>query len=877
MESLEQKIKEYISSVQLPSGISPEEIRVLLEDNGEMTAGVFLRKLKELKISGSDFLELLGNSKIGNMEFRRIEENPHLKFDELLQILDNSVLSSEDYRMIIAVATQRKELSEQRKRREEETLRRMTEELTGKKSVHTDEESGTGNKESNAAIPVEKTEEKPVTAESDEKLLDEKPVAEESDDKQPDFEANEAAQALIERMQSRIDSELNVGIIENSSDYTESNDNLSDEENAVDSNDDQENADDSEEGKEITQEFDIPKPSADEDKENDEDDDYVSPIPEEERIGSSAEDIGSAIGELMDDEDEEAPCKRSKACLVTMFVMAAVLICGGFALNLLREHGIIPQLIYELPEKLTQEITDYATLLGEAKAADGKLSYALPDSFIIGENLRFGTKKSICTDTLTAVIDEDIICGAKISEGKLSDNFSFETGLTDVGIKSFGEYFAIIGKDEQSTVLRIYDGEGFTGGKPVEEYILSGEFVDCYTKGNIIYLLTSDSFDTAKANESEPYTFVPSYTVGETKTTVPFDRIFIMDKANKLEYFTVTAVNAAEKGSIAVRSMLAGENADAALTENGAYASVTAKLGDEYISAVAYTAFDDSLTATSNSFEGALNPTLIRAVNGKTVFIGTEYSEGTEKNVVLAYNTDLSEPSILTGFAQGEKIASAAANGNILSFVTADDKPLQYNIDMNSMSQAEAPEKTNSVKINDNCTAQVTMTADKDGNRTGIRLEVGGDEKVEKLITAESNTPGDWNSYLSSPACDDISKLAYATVGTKIIFGVPLSYFDGVSQVSMFRFYSYENGKLTELGKLSLYDEKIDSLECRIVSGEKPYIITMWDNRIITASADKIKVISDTRLKPAEKKETADDSTSSDKTSSTESKGESDA
>lgn len=134
MVSLEQKIKEYVSSVEIPDRVKPEEIRRLLEDNGDMTAGVFLRKLKELKISGSDFLELLGNSKIGNMEFRRIEENPHLKFDELLQILDNSVLSGDDYRMIIAVATQRKELAEQRKRREEETLRRMTEELSAKRT-----------------------------------------------------------------------------------------------------------------------------------------------------------------------------------------------------------------------------------------------------------------------------------------------------------------------------------------------------------------------------------------------------------------------------------------------------------------------------------------------------------------------------------------------------------------------------------------------------------------------------------------------------------------------------------------------------------------------------------------------------------------------
>ena len=109
-----------------------------------------------------------------------------------------------------------------------------------------------------------------------------------------------------------------------------------------------------------------------------------------------------------------------------------------------------------------------------------------------------------------------------------------------------------------------------------------------------------------------------------------------------------------------------------------------------------------------------------------------------------------------------------------------------------------------------------------------------------------------------------------------IILGLPLSYFDGVSQVSIFRFFAYENGKLRDLGKLSLYDEKIDSLECRIVGGEKPYIITMWDKRVITASTEKIKVISDSKLKVIEKKE-EDTSTSSDKTSSNESKGESDA
>lgn len=205
MVSLEQKIKEYVSSVEIPDRVKPEEIRRLLEDNGDMTAGVFLRKLKELKISGSDFLELLGNSKIGNMEFRRIEENPHLKFDELLQILDNSVLSGDDYRMIIAVATQRKELAEQRKRREEETLRRMTEELSAKKNVHKEEETGT-RQEDTADISEN-------TSETD---------AQEA----PDSEKLSAAEALILRMQKEIDSEENVETVENTSNYTDGNTDL---------------------------------------------------------------------------------------------------------------------------------------------------------------------------------------------------------------------------------------------------------------------------------------------------------------------------------------------------------------------------------------------------------------------------------------------------------------------------------------------------------------------------------------------------------------------------------------------------------------------------------------------------------------------------
>ena len=422
MVSLEQKIKEYVSSVEIPDRVKPEEIRRLLEDNGDMTAGVFLRKLKELKISGSDFLELLGNSKIGNMEFRRIEENPHLKFDELLQILDNSVLSGEDYRMIIAVATQRKELAEQRKRREEETLRRMTEELSAKKNVHKEEKTGT-NQDDTTAISENTPE-----ANTQEVL---------------DSEKLSAAEALILRMQKEIDSEENVETVENTSNYTDGNTDLPESEQknveeapaaeAEEDNTEKESIATQEEStptdnsdsdsKSVTMEFCIPAPPvAEANPAGEEAEDFDGIISDDEKIGSNAREIGSAIGELMDsnadydvsdDKDDCVVIKRRKGCLITSFIGAAVLVAGGITLNQLRACKIIPDLTYDIPEKVEQNIDSYETLLNEATAARDKISYQLPDTFVTVEKKPVALPKNVYGDNLVATVKDTEICGAK--------------------------------------------------------------------------------------------------------------------------------------------------------------------------------------------------------------------------------------------------------------------------------------------------------------------------------------------------------------------------------------------------------------------------------------------------------------------------------
>lgn len=889
MVSLEQKIKEYVSSVEIPDRVKPEEIRRLLEDNGDMTAGVFLRKLKELKISGSDFLELLGNSKIGNMEFRRIEENPHLKFDELLQILDNSVLSGDDYRMIIAVATQRKELAEQRKRREEETLRRMTEELTAKKNVH--KEEGTGTKQEDTADISENTPE----ANTQEAL---------------DSEKISAAEALILRMQKEIDSEENVETVENSSNYTDSNTDTPESEQknveetpaaeveaAEEDNTEKESIATQEEStptdnsdrdsKSVTMEFCIPAPPvAEANPAGEEAEDFDGIISDDEKIGSNAREIGSAIGELMDsnadydvsdDKDDCVVIKRRKGCLITSFIGAAVLVAGGITLNQLRACGIIPDLTYDIPGKVEQNIDSYETLLNEATAARDKISYQLPDTFVTVEKKPVALPKNVYGDNLVATVKDTEICGAKEKDGKLSDNFSFETGLTDAGIVKCGEYFAVVGSKDNATVIRTYDESGMLSGKATDEYILSGKLVDLYTNGNKVCAVTKDSFDIDKAESEKPETFVPAYTHKGTTQTVEFENMVVPSYVSGLNYYTATMIAPAGDNEFMTKSVIVGDIGGCSVNSDGMYATDTSRINNKYYTQIAYIMFDDLMSSMITGVSDvALNPGLVIAMDDNFAAFGEIYTGDERHNVIITTSKTLGNINFCEGIADGQRIASISGTGKTVTVTSYGDEPMQYSVNADNGEQAENTENTNSVKLSDNVTAQVTVKADKDGNRQGILLAVGGDKKAEVTITAESNTSGDWNSYLTSPVCDDISQLAYYEKDGKITIGIPVMYFDGISQVSVCKFYSYADGKLSELGNITLYDEKYTTLYCDITGGDKPYILTMWDNRVITASIDKIKVISDTVFKTVEKKDTATDSkTESKPESNTESKTDS--
>ena len=69
-------------------------------------ASAFIKIVRHNHLTGNEFLSLLGNSKISNKAYQEIENNPDLTVKRLIEILDESPLTSADYEKLI-VAVQR--------------------------------------------------------------------------------------------------------------------------------------------------------------------------------------------------------------------------------------------------------------------------------------------------------------------------------------------------------------------------------------------------------------------------------------------------------------------------------------------------------------------------------------------------------------------------------------------------------------------------------------------------------------------------------------------------------------------------------------------------------------------------------------------------
>ncbi|MBQ8790821.1 MAG: hypothetical protein IJZ51_05885 [Ruminiclostridium sp.] len=949
MELLDKKIKEYIASVSVPDEIKPSRIKQFIEDNGVITAGKFLKKLRELKISGSDFMELLGNSRIGNIQYRRIEENPHLRFDELLQILDSSDLTSDDYSAMLSVAMAKRKQSEDRKRREQETLRRVSLEEKGvsipipveepapadkvaptieaesdmdsspveeapAEVAHEIQESEPENTADESPSEVPEEEETEITApETAETVIFEdeytESIEEETEERSSFVEAgtNEelsaekteeertaAAEALIAKIQASINSSLLEeqktisdfeGFVKNDTDYTDSieeteseaydepeavQDAYEESETVSDSDEEPETESESYEESEAVQDTYEETETRSASEEQVESDDTDAFDDDAEEVGSSAREIGDVLNELLDEKDrdsdedeeyeeddedgeeaEEPATRKSKGFLIAAFVCAAVVICCAVSLKVLRYYEIIPSYIFKIPEIVRQNIVDFPSLLEEVNKAENTIGYNLPDGFITSGKTVFTPSKNAVGETVClAVTEKDAqnhITGTTLDNGKVGESFSFDVGMSDVSVEYSNGYFIVIGNTNNMTEVRFYSEDTISEGKADFSYKQSGKYAGYYTDSNAFYVVTENRFNLLDARADKLTSFIPSFEINGNLSVVPFDRISMPEYAARTNYCTVSRLPF-DMGQTKIRSVLMGDAGGYHISEKGLFTCDNTYLNESYRSRVTVVAFDEDLTAKHTDIDGAINPAMLMSSGERFIAVGMAKTEKENANAVFRFDAGLSEaPAVLSPIANGSSFEKVICGDEVLTLITAGEKPMQYNINIADLSSAEkGTTAKNRKKINNELSASINVSFSDEGKRTGIVLTVG-----EASVTAnvKKDTATEWDAYLDSPFISDISELPFYEDGDGVIVGLPLTFFDGISQVGEYRFYRYKDNKLSEIGRISLYDTKFTTVYCGFTSGDKPCILTLWDNKVITADIENVKIISESEIR----------------------------
>lgn len=967
MELLDKKLKEYIASVSVPDEIKPSKIKQFIEDSGEITAGKFLKKLRELKISGSEFLELLGNSRIGNIAYRRIEENPHLRFDELLQILDSSELTHEDYSAMLNVAISRRKQSDDRKKREEETLRRVSLEEKGvviPPSVAEEKPAPTPISEAQNDMtaspePVEAPAITEATAEETDDMTDspvavitevkeeikEEPAEEiasaeaAEEDMTAEYSAPESEIVSMPEPEAEEETESEVASVPEAYEEAESEpesikeaeteeiaeetpaydykDTTADAENeisaesdtpaekteaertaaaealiariqaSIDISEEEEKTDSdivayenkeeqsySESSEAVAEDYEEPieKPSEENAAAEESEDDGFEDDTEE--VGSSAKEIGDVISGLLgnkedseedsdsddeeydDVEEEEEPVTRkSKGYLIAAFICAFIVIgCAG-ALKLLRYYDIIPNYIFKIPEIVRQDIVDFPSLLEEVKKAEHTIGYTLPESFVTSGRNNFAASQNAVGEKVCLAVTkketEYYITGAALDNGKVGQSFSFATGMGDVSVEYSNGYFIVVGNTDNMTEVRFYKEDNIKEGKADFSYRQSGKYAGYHTDDNAFYLVTENYFNLLDARSERLTSFIPSFEINDTLSVVPFDRISMPEYAARTNYCTVSRLPF-DMGQTKIRSVLMGDAGGYHVSDKGLFTCDNTLLNEEYRSRITTVAFDEELTAKHTDIDGAVNPAMLMSSGDRLLAVGIAKAEKENANAVFRFDFTLSEaPAILSPIAKGEAFGKAICGDEVLTLITAGEKPMQYNINIADLSAAEkgASAKSN-IKIKDELYASVSVSFDDEGKRTGIVLTVGGKENNASITAnVKNNTVTEWDAYLDSPFIEDISGLPFYDDGNGIIVGLPVTFFDGISQVGEYRFYRYKDDKLTEIGKISLYDKKFTTVYCSFTSGDKPCILTLWDNKVITADTEKVDIISESEIK----------------------------
>ena len=827
----------------------------------EAGASAFIKVVFYHKLTRNEFLNILSNTKISSETFQEIKNNSGLTVKALIDILEDSPLTEEDYKKLIIAAERTSKLKEETK-----------EKLQSEEPKQTEEPKRAVSKYDSPAAPIvppasskpklnlneltsPKTQEMPPIKEHEPdtnrtnefslKGAEPKTAAPAAAPSQKSEEAEEEKEEKPKR-------KLLFGRRKNE-------------------DSDEEDIDLPEEDfEDIEEEKKKKKKRGKRKKDIEEDDDIELP----DSVSKKKDDKGGLV-DSEDDDDyddyDDNEHRSNKGKFVAAAIGAVFLIGISFGLRYYFTGSIMPNIgsgdpvgdndiidineekIFDLiSAKPRAELSGYdsepaytaggvrdESCLKQIIAAEKRLVYIMGNSLYIFEQIggqtdRLDVRNYPSDITLIGLVETEKGI-AVISENE-GEPYSFvrTEGTGEEGSEPQTVTDTVV---RPETVIELLDKENPEKRAGIAKYRLSGHLSDVYRCSDRLIVLTEENIPP-NASKEDFVTFMPFILTNEGRTLCSAEN----SSASK------DAANSVITAAFALT--FDGENA-MACTAGDPVKAVTLQGGDLYLGTgnrLIKLAADGDLSekgryTAGGSFED-FSAISVDSTGGVQLVRATLKGEqGTDLAVL---DTDMKLVGEVKSLGSGETAAATCFYKNETYIVT--ESGACFGVDGGNRVITESAVKITGSNIyplsaGGNALMGIKVTpVDENGKRAALTVstvKLDGTEETLNSTSISSKTVAKnaLDEYLSSPAENSAfaigSRLSDSGAG---VVAVPAVYFDGVSEVELFVIYNVSaEGNLSVNGTVAYYDGYSKNI-FSVVKGE--YVIAVTDKRIITAKAE---------------------------------------
>lgn len=448
----------------------------------------------------------------------------------------------------------------------------------------------------------------------------------------------------------------------------------------------------------------------------------------------------------------------------------------------------------------------------------------------------------------------------------------------------------------ESTLLTVYSKDTY---EQIAQYRQDGWFHDVrLTDDGYLYLISNDYFtsDGTEVNEDETYKYIPLYGTNGSEECIPYDDIMIScenpnsDKSfinissfdlnsntpcNPIDIKAIVGssgvIYCSDKNLYATyfnnfKTEITRFSIDSGKIIPQAGTSVDGYINDQF-SMSEYdgyfriaTSIDNPVTEKSDEIdEDPIDDEFVKfddsSIDDETgeAFVDT-LADNRTNNALYVLDMDLNEVGMITDFGISEMIQSVNFNGNMAYIVTFRQTDPLYSIDL---SNPKSPVIRDALKVTGYSSYMQKWndklfgfgeSGDKDGNLNGLKLSMfdNSDPDNLKVIDSSEITFAEDNTYISSEGLCDRKALLISP--EQNIIGIPVysekmdSDYHVYENESGYYFYSFENGKFIELGKVSLNIDDYYPIFNRAVIIDD-YVYMLSNTEFISANTKEFEII----------------------------------